>query len=111
MYYPIDLVACGMGSPPCVCAKVSIPILLKLRGSTFLHPTTIANHQSSLCMCVCVWGSLVVVTRGVRPDHSPATHQPSVDSRAEGREGRQFSFIMIATCANHFETWGVYLLG
>ena len=35
----------------CVCAKVSIPIVLRLRGSTGLLPTTTANHESIVWPC------------------------------------------------------------
>ena len=42
-----------MATLACVCAKVKIQIMRKLRGSTFLHPTTTANHQC-VCVCVCV---------------------------------------------------------
>ena len=57
----------------CVCAKVSIPIMLKLRGSTILHCATTANHESvvrpyrgaaltsveSLCVCQGIHSNLL----------------------------------------------------
>ena len=48
-----------------MCAKVSIPSMLKLRGSTSYNPTISANHQQALCacsqVCVCVCVECVCV--------------------------------------------------